>query len=131
MKTHAALVFVFCLLHLCGCSHGPSPVSGGTAGSLTAVETRLPDFEIKIYEAANLNLLGVATTGSDGSFHLVLPKGEGPLRLSPGDYVVTLESVGPASPRMPPAYANATKTPLKVSWKSTDQSLELKIPAFK
>ena len=48
-----------------------------------------------------------------------------------GKYVFTLESLGPVRPPLSPTYMNATKTPLKVNWKATNQSLELKIPAFK
>jgi len=128
---YAIALLVFGLLLPSGCSRGPTPVSGGTAGSLIAGETPVPDFEVKIYRAGSTIPLGLAATGNDGKFQLVLPKGEGPLWLSPGEYAFTLESLGPDSPRMLPAYANASKTPLKVNWKSDDKSLDLRIPAFK
>ena len=126
-----AICFV-CISLICagGCRERQLPVAGGTAGSLTAGEIAVPDFEIKLHEAGSNTLLGVAMTGKDGKFQLQLPKG-GPLWLNTGDYVVTLESIGPSPPRMPAAYSNAAKTPLKVNWKSTDSALDLKIPAFK
>ena len=118
-------------LFLSGCGAKPTHVVGGTAGSLTAGELPIPDFEIKVYKTGSSVPLGFGTSGKDGSFRLVDPKGEGSLWLAPGEYVFTLESLGPVRPPLSPAYMNATKTPLKVNWKEADQSLELKIPAFK
>ncbi len=122
---------ILCLLLLGGCSAGPSRISGGTSGSLLAGDTPVPDFEVRIYATASTALLGLGTTGNDGKFQLVKPKGEGPLWLLPGEYAFTLESIGPETPRMPPAYGNASKTPLRVNWKSEDKALDLRIPAFK
>ncbi len=119
------------LLLQSGCGGAPTSASGGTPGSLIAGETLVPDFEIKIYEAGNATPLGLGTTGNDGTFQLVRPRGEGPLWLLPGEYTFTLESLGPATPRISPAYANVSKTPLKVNWKVEDKSLDLKIPALK
>jgi hypothetical protein len=125
------LTFACCLMLLNGCSEGPSPVVGGTAGSLVAGGIPIPDFEVMVYKSGSTVPLGMGTTGNDGKFQLVLPKGEGPLWLETGEYVFTLESLGPEAPRMSATYSNAAKTPIKMSWKSDDKSLELKIPAFK
>ncbi len=126
-----ALLLVCSHLFLSGCGAMPTQVVGGTAGSLTAGELPIPDFEIKVYKAGSTVPLGLGTTGKDGTFQLMEPKGGSPLWLAPGEYVFTLESLGPVPPPLSPAYMNATKTPLKVNRKAADQSLELKIPAFK
>lgn len=123
----AALCLVFCG----GCSSQPSSVEGGTSGTLVAGDYPVPDFEIKVFEVGNSVPLGMGTTANDGKFQLILMKGEGPLWLEPGEYAITLESIGPETPRIPSSYADHSKTPLKVTWKSEDKSLELKIPAFK
>lgn len=124
--------FLIGILLSIGCSPAPSNVvSGGTTGSLVAGDVPLPDFEVKVHDAADLNLLGFGTTGSDGRFQLVQSKGDGPLLLTPGNYVMTLASIGPAAPRISQAYTNASKSSLKVTWKSEDKSLDLKIPAMK
>ena len=96
-----------------------------------AGETPVPDVEVKIYAAGNSIPLGFGATNQEGKFRLVLPKGDGPLWLVPGDYVFTLESLGPVPPPMSAAYANASKTPLKATWKASDTSLDLKIPKLK
>ncbi|MCE3015515.1 MAG: hypothetical protein ACK56W_17390 [Pirellula sp.] len=124
--------FLICTLLSIGCSPTPSNVvSGGTAGSLVAGDVPLPDFEVKVYDAADLKLIGFGTTGNDGRFQLVQSKGDTPLVLTPGSYVMTLASIGPAAPRISQAYTNASKSSLKVTWKSEDKSLDLKIPAMK
>ena len=128
---YIALFFVCSQLLFSGCGAETSHVVGGTAGSLTAGEVPIPDFEIKVYKTGSTVPLGLGTTGKDGKFQLVEPKGVSPLWLAPGEYVFTLESLGPVPPPLSPAYMNATKTPLKVNWKAVDKSLDLKVPAFK
>jgi hypothetical protein len=130
MRNYIAFV-ILCLLFQAGCSQSPALVEGGTAGSLLAGETPVPDVEVKIYAAGDSTPLGFGATNHEGKFRLVSPKGEGPLWLSPGDYVFTLESLGPVPPPLSPAYASALKTPLKATWKSSDQSFDLKIPKLK
>lgn len=130
--TRFSVPFLIGTLMSIGCSPTPfNVVSGGTAGSLVAGDVPLPDFEVKVHDATDLNLLGFATTGSDGRFQLVQSKGDSPLVLTPGNYVVTLASIGPAAPRISQAYTNASKSSLKVTWKPEDKSLDLKIPAIK
>ena len=128
---YLVLLIVCIPLILSGCEARTSQVVGGTAGSLTAGEFPIPDFEIKVYKTGDTVPLGLGTTGKDGKFQLFQPKGEGPLWLEEGEYSITLESVGPEMPRMLPAYTNPSKTPVKVKWKGDDKSLELKIPSFK
>lgn len=124
--------FLICSLLSIGCSSTQTNVvSGGTTGSLVAGDVPLPDFEVKVHDAADLKLIGFGTTGNDGRFQLVQSKGDAPLVLTPGNYVMTLASIGPAAPRISQAYTNASKSSLKVTWKSEDKSLDLKIPAIK
>ena len=120
-----------CLFLLNGCGLKSTPIKGGTPGSLIAGEVSVPDFEIEVFAAETLASLGLGATGQDGKFQLIRSKGEGPLWLLAGQYVITLKSVGPAPPRMLPTYSNPAKTPLKVNWNAEDKSLDLKIPAFK
>ena len=128
---NAILLISACLLAMSGCEDSSAKVAGGTPGSLVAGETPVPDFEVKVFEVGSSILLGVGTTGHDGKFQLVRPNGDGPLWLYPGEFAFTLESLGPAAPRLAVVYANATKTPLKVKWNAQVKSLDLKIPAIK
>jgi hypothetical protein len=130
--TKFSVPFLIGVLLSTGCSSTPTNVvSGGTSGSLVAGDVPLPDFEVKVHDAANLNLLGFGTTGNDGRFQLVQSKGDSPLVLTAGNYVMTLASIGPAAPRISQAYTIASKSSLKVTWKPEDKSLDLKIPAIK
>lgn len=96
-----------------------------------AGETPVPDVEVKIYAVGDSTHIGFGATNHEGKFRLVSPKGEGPLWLSPGDYVFTLQSLGPVPPPLSAAYASASKTPLKATWKASDLSLDLKLPKLK
>ena len=130
--TKFSVPFLIGVLLSTGCSStSTNVVSGGTTGSLVAGDVPLPDFEVKVHDAANLNLLGFGTTGNDGRFQLVQSKGDSPLVLTAGNYVMTLASIGPAAPRISQAYTIASKSSLKVTWKPEDKSLDLKIPAIK
>jgi hypothetical protein len=91
----------------------------------------IADFEIKVFASGESTPIGVGSTGGDGSFHLVLPRGEGAMLLHPGEYAFTLEPFGPESPKLSKDYASPLKTPLKLQWKLGDTSLDLKIPAIK
>ena len=128
---YLSLFILCCLFVLNGCGGKSTQIKGGTPGSLIAGEVLVPDFEIEVFAADTLVSLGLGATGQDGKFQLMKSKGESPLWLAPGQYVITLKSVGPAHPRILPAYANPAKTPLKVKWNAEDKSLDLKIPAFK
>ena len=113
--TKFSVPFLIGVLLSTGCSStSTNVVSGGTTGSLVAGDVPLPDFEVKVHDAANLNLLGFGTTGNDGRFQLVQSKGDSPLVLTAGNYVMTLASIGPAAPRISQAYTIASKSSLKV-----------------
>lgn len=130
MRNRIAFLILYLLFQV-GCSQNPALVEGGTAGSLVAGETPVPDVEVKIYAVGDSTPLGFGATNHEGKFRLVLPKGEGPFWLSPGDYVFTLESLGPVPPPLSPAYTNASKSPLKATWQEGDLALDLKIPKLK
>lgn len=132
MSRYSILLLVCCQIFSIGCnSRATTAVSGGTPGLLVAGDQPIPEFEVKIYAVDSASPLGVAVTGNDGSFKLVQPTGDGPLWLTEGEYRITLESIGVATPRLSPAYINPSKTPLKIQWKTDDKTLDLKIPAFK
>lgn len=131
MFRYSLTPLLLCQLFFLGCNNSANqPVTGGTAGVLIAGDQPVPDFEVKVYEATGSTLIGIGLTSYDGSFKLVQPTGDSSLWLSEGEYRITLESLGAATPKMSPAYASPSKTPLKVQWKSDSQSLDLKIPAL-
>ena len=76
---------------------------------------------------SNFQPIGFGNTAVDGSFLLYTPGADGPLWLEPGDYVFTLESLGPPV-QFPDVYVNAETSPLKVTWSREMQTLALKAP---
>jgi uncharacterized iron-regulated membrane protein len=110
-----------------GC--GPRPVAGGTKGTLQAAGQMLSDIQVTVHkvEAGAPEPIGFAVTAADGSFELVTNGAAGALWLPSGEYLCTLESAG-APVRIPPAYAKAETTPLKVTRTSGSDSLDLAIP---
>jgi hypothetical protein len=119
------------LLVMVGCAAGcgPSPVVGGTSGSLQAGGAPLGDVQVKLHQAdgTSWRMIGFADSAADGTFQLVTNGARGPLQLAPGEYRCTLESVG-APVLIPPAYAQAETTPLRVSWDESDRDLSLVVP---
>lgn len=118
------LVLIGCGLSLCGC--GPRPVTGGTPGTLHARSLMLADLQLVVYrvEGGTPAPIGLAQTGTDGSFALVSNGAQGPLRLSPGEYRITVETAGSPA-RIPPAYARPESTPLQINWTAADRVLDL------
>lgn len=68
-------------------------------------------------------------TAADGSFRLATDLDVEPLWLEPGDYRVTLESVG--SPvAIPAEYGDVDRTPLRIHW-NDDEQLSLNVPGLR
>lgn len=114
-----------------GCG-GVKPVTGGTAGVLHSGSEKLSDIQITVHqvEGGSSKPIGFGIAGLDGSFQLVTDGAKGPLHLTPGEYRCTLESVG-ATVEIPKEYAQSDTTPLKITWRTSDQKLDLDIPAPK
>jgi hypothetical protein len=114
-----------------GCG-GVKPVTGGTTGVLHSGNDKLSDIQITVHhvEGVSSKPIGFGVASTDGSFQLVTDGAKGPLHLTPGEYRCTLESVG-ATVVIPKEYAQADKTPMKITWSASDQKLDLDIPALK
>lgn len=95
---------------LSGC--GPAAISGGTAGLLTSDGQPLPDVQVTLHRPAG-EPIGYAVSGLDGTFEMIAADSSGSLQLPPGEYVVTLESVGfPVD--LPRDYRNPETTPVRI-----------------
>lgn len=120
-------VLVACLLCsglVIGC--GPQPTRPGTEGKLLISGEPVGEILMHIYkmDAGQAAEVGFGETKSDGSFRLFTNSARGPLVLSPGDYVVTLESSG--TPLViPPEFQKPESTSLKKTWSASDSTLEL------
>jgi hypothetical protein len=108
-------ILIGCLL---GCS-SPTVSKDGSAGSLS--------FGTQTLGGASFQSIGFGTTDQAGFFHLMKSGGLDPLILEPGDYVFTLESVGPQI-QFSEEYLNAELSPLKATWSAESTSLDLKAP---
>lgn len=115
------------LLACAGC--GVRPVTGGTPGRLLSGETPVAEMQVAVFQddGTGWQQIGFGVTTDDGSFALVKNQAKGPLVLSPGEYRLTLESVG-APVTFPAAYTQPSNTPLQITWPTPEQRLELAAP---
>jgi hypothetical protein len=121
-------VFLFTVLLLSGCSDASAPATGGTPGTLTFADGVTSDINITVHRnsAGRFQPVGFGLTDVEGKFILYQTGAVGPLWLEPGDYVFTLESVGP-SIAFPKEYINPQSTPLKLDWTADSTSADLKV----
>ena len=117
---------------LTGCLQGcssPTVSKDGSAGSLWFGTETLGDICVVVHrkESTSFQSIGFGTTDQAGFFHLLKTGGQDPLILEPGEYVFTLESVGPQI-EFPDEYLNAETSPLKATWSAESTSLDLKAP---
>lgn len=121
-------VFLFTVSLLTGCSDVPAPATGGTPGTLTLGDGVTSDINITVHRnsAGSFQPVGFGLTDAEGKFILYQTGATGPLWLEPGDYVFTLESVGP-SIAFPKEYLNPQATPLKLNWTADSKSADLKV----
>lgn len=121
-------VFLFTVLLLSGCSDAPAPATGGTPGTLTFGDGVTSDINITVHRssAGSFQPIGFGLTDIEGKFILYQTGAAGPLWLEPGDYVFTLESVGP-SIAFPKEYLSPQSTPLKLSWTADSKSADLTV----
>ncbi|MFO0999898.1 MAG: hypothetical protein U0936_06160 [Planctomycetaceae bacterium] len=121
-------VFLLTVSLTIGCSDAPAPATGGTPGTLTFGDGVTSDINITVHRssAGSFQPIGFGLTDLEGKFILYQTGAAGPLWLEPGDYVFTLESVGP-SIAFPKEYLNPQSTPLKLSWTADSTSADLTV----
>lgn len=112
---------------LLGC--GPRPTKGGTPGTFQYGGLPSLDVQIHLHRPPAMEHVGFGITTADGKFQLVTSDAKGPLFLSPGEYIVTLESIGTDPVYFPAEYAHPTTSPLRRTWSASDTSLDIQIPA--
>ena len=122
-------VLLFSVSLLTGCSDAPAPATGGTPGTLTFGDGVTSDINITVHRnsAGSFQSVGFGLTDVDGKFILYQTGATGPLWLEPGDYVFTLESVGP-SIKFPKEYLSPQLTPLTLNWTTDSKSADLSVP---
>lgn len=113
-----------------GC--GTKGVTGGTKGLLHTGSAMMSELQITVHlvEGSTTQPIGFGVTDSNGEFELVTNGAKGPLRLSPGEYRFTLESIG-APFVLPKEFTHADTTPLKLSWSADDKTIDFELPVFK
>lgn len=112
---------------LAGCG-APQPVTGGTRGLLHARNGTVADIEVTVYRADAAEIFGVGVSGADGWFELRNRTASAAIRLAPGDYAVTLRSVGPDPVPIPRKFAARETTPLVIEWSAESDVLDLELP---
>ena len=125
IRIHTVGILIGCLL---GCS-SPMVSKDGSAGSLGFGTETLGDICVVVHrkDGTSFQSIGFGTTNQAGFFNLLKTGGQDPLILEPGEYVFTLESVGPQI-EFPSEYLNAESSPLKATWSAESTSLDLKVP---
>lgn len=125
------LSLVACLLVAAGCG-GAKPVTGGTSGTLRCGPQPLGDIQLTLHQPqeSGFRTIGFGLTRPDGSFDLLAQGATGPLWLTAGDYVCTLESAG-APVQFPKEYLSPKTSPLKVRWSDEMTRLDLEGPAVR
>lgn len=113
------LILLLIALHLIGfitgCSDDAVPIDGGTAGKLTSDGKAMSQMELTFYSDSPFSGSPVAygAVQNDGAFELVdAPRTEA-IELEPGDYRVTVESLG-ADVEIPKQYSDPSKTTLRL-----------------
>ena len=121
-------ILLFIASLLTGCSDASALATGGTPGTLTFGDGVTSDINITVHRnsAGSFQPIGFGLTDVEGKFILYQTGAAGPLWLEPGDYVFTLESVGP-SIAFPKEYLNPQTTPLKLNWTANSKSADLTV----
>lgn len=116
------------LIALSGCD-GSGHVAGGTPGRLCSGSVGLADVQVTLYRMAGTTseMVGHGITRADGRFELVAPGAKKALHLNPGEYRVTVESVGAVPLILRDEFAAADSTPLQVQWTTSSTQLDLDI----
>lgn len=121
------LLWLGMLALLLGC--GPRPTKGGTPGTLKQAGLPLVDVQVHVYRHPSLEAVGFGITAAEGKFQLFTIDAKGPLLLSPGDYAISLESVGAEPLHFASELLGPATTPLRKSWSAGDTSLDIEISA--
>lgn len=126
-SVHQFFFWMFVLSALAGCGSDRS-VPGGTPGVLRSSTAGIRDVQVHVHRAGDQQAVGFGITGEGGTFALYQTRAAGPLKLPPGDYLLTLESVGPEPIVLPPSCLKLQTTPLRVRWSGSERTLELTLP---
>lgn len=130
--TKAFLLFLGIISILAGCLSGcgSSAISrDGSPGSLSFGTQTLSDICVVVHvqDGSEFRSPGFGITNHEGSFHLLRTASQDALKLEPGEYSFTLESLGPQIV-FPADYLDPKKPPLKVTWTAEMASLDLRAP---
>lgn len=113
-----------------GCSpSGQQSLAGGTTGQLRYDGAGLPDLQVNVFvvDAGQLRRIGYGITGEAGLFSLIDASGQRGLRLEPGHYHLTIESVAAEPIPIPTQYSDGSHTPLVREWTAADRELDLDV----
>lgn len=103
------------LMMISGCTKDGS-VRGGTTGRVTVGGEPFPEIQVTVFrgEPKDALKLGFGVTGMDGRVELLAEEATGPLWLIPGEYLVTVESIGPTL-AIPRDCLDVKRTPLRMT----------------
>ncbi len=127
-KRPVAIASLIVLTFVVGCSDGPTPITGGTRGTLTSGSKPISQMQVNVFAGAagESNPIGRGYVDAEGGFELVTADSSGPLQLESGAYRFTVESIG-AEVTIPPEYTRPSTTPLKVEYEP-EQTIALELP---
>jgi|GEM_PF-457627 len=119
-KVKATLVL---LLALFGCGQASSPMTG-TPGQVLLNGFGFGDIQVNVFRDAGEHV-AFGVSDSTGSFRLLTPDASRAVNLEPGQYRLTVESVGGVLVPIPAPLAQPDKTPLVREWSGSEETLRV------
>lgn len=102
----------------------------GTSGVIQLERGPLAGVLVQVHsaEGSSGEPLGSGVSGADGRFELKRHNARRALRLSPGEYLATIESVGEIAMIWPPEFRQPESSPLRFTLTHHDDVVELQVP---
>lgn len=118
-----------CLVAVMGCGQRSSPMNG-TPGQVLLNGAGFGDIQVNVFGAAG-DRIAFGVSDPTGTFRLLTPDASQAVKLDPGSYRLTVESVGSVPVPIPAPLSVQEKTPLVREWQGSEEALrvELDVPA--
>lgn len=118
-----------CLVALMGCGQRSSPMSG-TPGQVLLNGSGFGDIQVNVFTPSG-DRIAFGVSDPAGMFRLLTPDASQAVKLNPGSYRLTVESVGSVPVPLPSQLGQPDKTSLVREWSGAEDALrvELEVPA--
>ena len=111
----------------CGCGR-TTELPGGTKGILLVQGMPVEEIQINVFRQGAASSLAFGISDYAGRFELRHPESLEAVWLEPGEYKITIESVGEYYLRWPSPYSNPAETPLQHTLSGREEEFRVEIP---